>query len=97
MKCVFFGFTHNNRKGGPFFRIRLNFKMKSVSVDWKDLDLNALNEITFKDFKKKKKWQNIKIYIGSENVHELDKRACIAIKVNPYSSDIIIGMQGIEN
>lgn len=34
--------------------IRLNFKMKSVSVDWKDLDLNALNEITFKDFKKKK-------------------------------------------
>lgn len=27
--------------------------MKSVSVDWKDLDLNALNEITFKDFKKK--------------------------------------------
>lgn len=51
----FFGFTHNNRKGGPFFyRIRLNFKMKSVSVDWKDLDLNALNEITFKDFKKKK-------------------------------------------
>lgn len=53
MKCVFFGFTHNNRKGGPFFRIRLNFKMKSVSVDWKDLDLNALNEITFKDLKKK--------------------------------------------
>lgn len=35
--------------------------MKSVSVDWKDLDLNALNEITFKDFKKKKqaKYQNI--------------------------------------
>lgn len=28
--------------------------MKSVSVDWKDLDLNALNEITFKDLKKKK-------------------------------------------
>lgn len=28
--------------------------MKSVSVDWKDLDLNALNEITFKDFKEKK-------------------------------------------
>lgn len=66
--------------------------MKSVSVDWKDLDLNALNEITFKDFKKKNR-QNIKIYVGSENVHELDKRACIAIKVNPYSSDIIIGMQ----
>lgn len=82
------------RVGLFFFRIRLNFKMKSVSVDWKDLDLNALNEITFKDFKKKKKnWQNIKIYIGSENVHELDKRACIAIKVNPYSSEIIIGMQ----
>lgn len=40
---------------GLFFRIRLNFKMKSVSVDWKDLDLNALNKITFKDFKKKKK------------------------------------------
>lgn len=62
MKCVFFSFTHTNRKGGPFFRIRLNFKMKSVSVDWKDLDLNALNEITFKDFKKKKKlakYQNI--------------------------------------
>lgn len=78
---------------GLFFRIRLNFKMKSVSVDWKDLDLNALNEITFKDLKKKKNWQNIKKYIGSENVHELDKRACIAIKVNPYSSDIIIGMQ----
>lgn len=58
----FFSFTHNNRKGGPFFRIRLNFKMKSVSVDWKDLDLNALNEITFKDFQKKKKlakYQNI--------------------------------------
>lgn len=55
MKCVFFSFTHTNRKDGPFFRIRLNFKMKSVSVDWKDLDLNALNEITFKDFKKKKK------------------------------------------
>lgn len=89
----FFSFTHSNRKGGPFLRMRLNFKMKSVSVDWKDLDLNALNEITFKDFKKKKNWQNIKIYIGSENVHELDKRACIAIKVNPYSSDIIIGMQ----
>lgn len=54
--CFFFSFTHNNRKGGPFFlRIRLNFKMKSVTVDWKDLDLNALNEITFKDFKKKKK------------------------------------------
>lgn len=86
---VFFSFTHNNRKGGPF----VYFKMKSVSVDWKDLDLNALNEITFKDFKKKKNWQNIKIYIGSENVHELDKRACIAIKVNPYSSDIIIGVQ----
>lgn len=38
--------------------------MKSVSVDWKDLDLNALNKITFKDFKKKKKkklakYQNI--------------------------------------
>lgn len=36
--------------------------MKSVSVDWKDLDLNALNEITFKDFKKKKilaKYQKI--------------------------------------
>lgn len=90
--CFFFNFTYTNRKGGPFFRIRLNFKMKSVSVDWKDLDLNALNEITFKDFKKKN-WQNIKKYIGSENVHELDKRACIAIKVNPYSSDIIIGMQ----
>lgn len=89
----FFSFTHSNRKGGPFLRMRLNFKMKSVSVDWKDLDLNALNEITFKDFKKKKNWQNIKKYIGSENVHELDKRACIAIKVNPYSSDIIIGMQ----
>lgn len=63
MKCVFFfSFTHTNRKGGPFFRIRLNFKMKSVSVDWKNLDLNALNEITFKDFKKKKKlakYQNI--------------------------------------
>lgn len=54
MKCVFFSFTHTNRKGGPFFRIRRNFKMKSVSVDWKDLDLNALNELTFKDFKKKK-------------------------------------------
>lgn len=53
--CFFFSLTHNNRKGGPFFRIRLNFKMKSVSVDWKDLDLNALNEITFKDFKKNKK------------------------------------------
>lgn len=38
---------------GRFFRIRLNFKMKSVTVDWKDLDLNALNEITFKDLKKK--------------------------------------------
>lgn len=74
MKCVFFSFTHNNRKVGRFFRIRLNFKMKSVTVDWKDLDLNALNEITFKDFKKNY-WQNIKIYIGSENVHELDKRA----------------------
>lgn len=34
--------------------------MKTVSVDWKDLDLNALNEITFKDFKKKlAKYQNI--------------------------------------
>lgn len=42
------------RVGLFFFRRRLNFKMKSVSVDWKDLDLNALNEITFKDFKKKK-------------------------------------------
>lgn len=52
--CFFFNFTYTNRKGGPFFRIRLNFKMKSVSVDWKDLDLNALNEITFKDFKEKK-------------------------------------------
>lgn len=54
----FFSFTHNNiitGRVGLFFRIRLNFKMKSVSVDWKDLDLNALNEITFKDFKKKKK------------------------------------------
>lgn len=62
MKCVFFSFTHNNRKVGRFFRIRLNFKMKSVTVDWKDLDLNALNEITFKDFQKKKnrqKYQNI--------------------------------------
>lgn len=38
---------------GRFFRIRLNFKMKSVTVDWKDFDLNALNEITFKDLKKK--------------------------------------------
>lgn len=58
----FFSFTHSNRKGGPFLRMRLNFKMKSVSVDWKDVDLNALNEIPFKDFKKKKKlakYQNI--------------------------------------
>lgn len=29
--------------------------MKLVFVDWKDLDLNVLNEIIFKDFKKKKK------------------------------------------
>lgn len=60
----FFSFTHTNRKGGPFFRIKLNFKMKSVSVDWKDLDLNALNEITFKDFKKKKKIGKISKYIS---------------------------------
>lgn len=38
---------------GFFFRIRFNFKMKLVFVDWKDLDLNVLNEIIFKDFKKK--------------------------------------------
>lgn len=42
--------------------------MKSVSVDWKDLDLNALNEITFKDFKKNKNWQNIKIGKISKNI-----------------------------
>lgn len=55
MKCVFFLVLHIiTGRVGLFFRIRLNFKMKSVSVDWKDLDLNALNEITFKDFKKKK-------------------------------------------
>lgn len=41
---------------GFFFRIRFNFKMKLVFVDWKDLDLNVLNEIIFKDFKKKKNW-----------------------------------------
>lgn len=52
----FFGFIYNNRKGGFFFRIRFNFKMKLVFVDWKDLDLNVLNEIIFKDFKKKKNW-----------------------------------------
>lgn len=56
MKCVFFLVLHIiTGRVGLFFRIRLNFKMKSVSVDWKDLDLNALNEIAFKDFKKKKK------------------------------------------
>lgn len=56
MKCVFFLVLHIiTGRVGLFLRIRLNFKMKSVSVDWKDLDLNALNEITFKDFKKKKK------------------------------------------
>lgn len=43
------------RVGFFFFRIRFNFKMKLVFVDWKDLDLNVLNEIIFKDFKKKKK------------------------------------------
>lgn len=34
----------------------------------------------------------MKIYIGSENVYELDKCVCIVIKVNFYLSDIIIGM-----
>lgn len=48
---------------GFFFRIRFNFKMKLVFVDWKDLDLNVLNEIIFKDFKKKKKIGKILKYI----------------------------------
>lgn len=56
MKCVFFSFIYINRKGGFFLRIRFNFKMKLVFVDWKDLDLNVLNEIIFKDLKKKKNW-----------------------------------------
>lgn len=65
MKCVFFLVLHIiTGRVGRFFRIRLNFKMKSVSVDWRDLDLNALNEITFKDFKKKKKIGKISKYIS---------------------------------
>lgn len=65
MKCVFFLVLHIiTGRVGLSFRIRLNFKMKSVTVDWKDLDLNALNEITFKDFKKKKKIGKISKYMS---------------------------------
>lgn len=69
MKCGFFLVLHIiTGRVGLFFRIRLNFKMKSVSVDWKDLDLNALNEITFKDFKKKKKIGKISKNISGVNM-----------------------------
>lgn len=67
--------------------------MKSVSVNWIDLDLYTyqINKITFGELIIKQK-QNIKIYwhIRSKNIHASDRIPCIAIKVGPYSCDIII-------
>lgn len=67
--------------------------MKSVSVNLIDLDLYTyqINKITFGELIIKQK-QNIKIYwhIRSKNIHALDRIAWIAIKVGPYSCDIII-------
>lgn len=67
--------------------------MKSVYVNWIDLDLYTyqINKITFGELIIKQK-QNIKIYwhIRSKNIHASDRIPCIAIKVGPYSRDIII-------